>query len=90
MQVIPAEDEPTYDMICKADRDPQSVDAHVRRLEALRRTGIVERVAAGVRKVPPDLLQKAITHDTQKNTGSVIELRSHRPYLARQQLVGDA
>ena len=59
-------------------RDPRSaVDAHVRRLEALRRTGIVERVADGVWKVPPDLLQKARTHDAQKDKGMALELRSH-------------
>lgn len=60
------------------DRDPRSaVDAHVRRLEALRRAGIVERLADGVWKVPPDLLQKARTHDVKKDTGLAIELRSH-------------
>ena len=60
------------------DRNPQAtVDAHVRRLEALRRAGIVERITDGVWKVPPDLLQKVRTHDTQKNNGAVIELRSH-------------
>lgn len=83
------------------DRDPQSaVDAHVRRLEALRRAGIAERVADGVWKVPPDLLQKARMHDSQKNAGLVIKLQSHLP-IDRQvravgatwldkQLVGDA
>lgn len=60
------------------DRDPRSaVDAHVRRLEALRRAGIVERLADGVWKVPTDLLQKARTHDAKKDTGLAIELRSH-------------
>jgi type IV secretory pathway VirD2 relaxase len=60
------------------DRDPRSaVDAHVRRLEALRRAGIVERLADGVWKVPPDLLQKARTHDAQKDKGVALELRSH-------------
>jgi type IV secretory pathway VirD2 relaxase len=62
------------------DRDPQStVDAHVRRLEALRRSGIVERVADGVWKVPPDFLQRTQQHYAQKATGLVIELRSHLP-----------
>ncbi len=60
------------------DRDPQStVDAHVRRLEALRRAGIVERIADGAWTVPPDLLQKARTYDVQKKFGLVVELRSH-------------
>ncbi len=83
------------------DRDPQAaVDAHVRRLEALRRAGIVVRIADGVWKVPPDLLHRAKAYDTQKNVGSAIELRSHLP-IDRQvraigatwldtQLVGDA
>ncbi len=60
------------------NRDPRSaVDAHVRRLEALRRAGIVERIADGVWKVPPDLLQKARTHDAQRDKGVALELRSH-------------
>jgi len=62
------------------NRDPQpTVEAHVRRLEALRRAGIVERIADGVWKVPPDLLQKTQTYDAQKHAGLVIELRSHLP-----------
>lgn len=81
-------------------RDPQSnVDAHVRRLEALRRTGTVERIADGVWQAPPDLLQKAQQHDRQKSAGVPIGLRSHLPidqqvralgttWLDRQ-LVGD-
>jgi type IV secretory pathway VirD2 relaxase len=41
-------------------RDPQEVvAAHVRRLEALRRAGIVERVAEGLWKVPDDLPERA-------------------------------
>lgn len=83
------------------DSDPQfTVDAHVRRLEALRRAGIVERIAEGAWKVPSDLLQKARTHDTQKETGLVIELRSHLSIDQQvraigatwldKQLVGDA
>jgi len=60
------------------DRDPQATaEVHVRRLEALRRSGVVERVADGVWAVPPDLLQKARLHDAQKNAGHAIKLRSH-------------
>lgn len=71
------------------DRSPQSrVDAHVRRLEALRRTGIVERLADGIWKVPPDLLQKASQHDAQKATGLVIELRSHLPLDQQVRAIG--
>lgn len=61
-----------------AARGPQStVDAYVRRLEALRRVGVVERAAEGVWKVPPDFLSRAQAHDAQKAAGLTIELRSH-------------
>jgi len=60
------------------DPDPRSaVDVHVRRLEALRRAGVVERVADGVWKVPSDLTVKARQHDAQKAAGPTIELHSH-------------
>jgi type IV secretory pathway VirD2 relaxase len=71
------------------DRDPRStVGAHVRRLEALRRVGIVERIADGVWKVPPDLLQKAQQHDAQKAAGLVMELRSHLPIDRQVRAIG--
>jgi type IV secretory pathway VirD2 relaxase len=71
------------------DRDPQStVDTHVRRLEALRRDGIVERVADGVWKVPPDLLERARQHDAQKSSGLAIELRSHLPIDQQVRAIG--
>ena len=71
------------------NRDPQSaVNAHVRRLEALRRAGIVERVADGVWKVPPDLLRKARTYDAQKDGGLVVELRSHLPIYQQVRAIG--
>jgi type IV secretory pathway VirD2 relaxase len=71
------------------DRDPQStVDTHVRRLEALRRAGIVERIADGVWKVPPDLLQKAQQHDAQKAAGLEVELRSHLPIDQQVRAIG--
>lgn len=52
---------------------------HVRRLEALRRPGIVERVAEGVWKIPSDLQAQAQRHDAGKAQGQTIELRSHLP-----------
>jgi type IV secretory pathway VirD2 relaxase len=60
--------------------DPQAgVDAHVRRLEALRRSGIVERMVDGVWRVPPDFLSRTQAHDAQRAAGGIIELRSHLP-----------
>jgi type IV secretory pathway VirD2 relaxase len=71
------------------DREPQNtVDAHVRRLEALRRAGIVERIADGVWNVPPDLLQRAKQHDAQKATGLVTELRSHLSISQQARAIG--
>ncbi len=58
-------------------KDPQAtVDVHVRRLEALRRVGIVERVDEGVWRVPPDFLQRARAQDAHKAIDGRIELRS--------------
>ena len=71
------------------DRDPQStVEVHVRRLEALRRAGIAERIADGVWKVPPDLLEKVQKHDARKGAGLVIELRSHLPIDQQVRAIG--
>lgn len=71
------------------DRDPQATaELHVRRLEALRRSGVVERVADGVWAVPPDLLQKARQHDAQKAAGHAIELRSHLSIEQQVQAMG--
>lgn len=71
------------------DPDPQSTaDAHVRRLEALRRAGIVERITAGTWKVPPDLLQRAHEHDVQRAAGLVVNLRSHLPIDQQIRAIG--
>ena len=56
-----------------------AVEAYVRRLEALRRAGAVERVADGVWKVPSDFLSRARGYDAQKVAGITIELRSLLP-----------
>lgn len=70
-------------------RDPQStVDVRVRRLEVLRRAGIVERLADGTWKVPSDLLQKARQHNAQKTSGLAIELRSHLPIDQQIRAIG--
>ncbi|MFN3438202.1 MAG: DUF3363 domain-containing protein [Acidovorax sp.] len=70
-------------------RDPQAaVETHVRRLEALRRAGVVERLADGVWKIPVDLMQRTQQHDAQKTTGRVIELRSHLPIEQQVRAIG--
>lgn len=72
-----------------ADRDPRAtVDVHVRRLEALRRSGVVARVADGIWQVPPDLAEKAQQHEAQKGVGPTIELRSHLPIDQQVRAIG--
>ena len=48
--------------------DPEAyVEAHVRRLEALRRAGVVQRLDADHWCIPADLEQRAARHDTGRN-----------------------
>jgi len=65
------------------------VDVHVRRLEALRRAGIVERVVDGVWRVPTDLPEQGRRYDAQRLDRAVVELRSHLP-IERQTRVRGA
>lgn len=70
-------------------RDPKEVvDAHVRRLEALRRAGIVERVAEGVWRVPTDLPERGRQYDVQRLGGVSVELRSHLPIERQVRVIG--
>ena len=70
-------------------RDPKEVvDAHVRRLEALRRAGIVERVAEGVWRVPTDLPERGRQYDAQRLGGVSVELRSHLPIKRQVRVIG--
>jgi type IV secretory pathway VirD2 relaxase len=62
----------------RSQRDPQElVTAHVRRLEALRRAGVVERLSEGVWRVPADLPERGRQYDAQRLGGAAVELRSH-------------
>jgi type IV secretory pathway VirD2 relaxase len=71
------------------DRDPgEVVNAHVRRLEALRRAGVVERVTEGVWRVPTDLPEQGRQYDTQRLGGVSIELRSHLPIERQTRAIG--
>jgi type IV secretory pathway VirD2 relaxase len=70
-------------------RDPQEVvAAHVRRLEALRRAGIVERVAEGLWKVPNDLPEQGSRYDAQRLGGVAVELKSHLPIERQTRVIG--
>ncbi len=72
------------------DRDPREVvAAHVRRLEALRRAGIVEREAEGVWRVPGDLAERGRQYDAQRlGGGVVVELKSHLPIERQTRVIG--
>ncbi|OIQ95022.1 hypothetical protein GALL_229460 [mine drainage metagenome] len=72
------------------DRDPREVVvAHIRRLEALRRAGIVERVAEDVWRVPDDLAERGRQYDAQRlGGGVVVELKSHLPIERQARVIG--
>ncbi|WCM85479.1 relaxase/mobilization nuclease and DUF3363 domain-containing protein [Acidovorax sp. NCPPB 3859] len=71
------------------DRDPREVvAAHVRRLEALRRAGIVERVSEGLWKVPDDLAERGRRHDAQRLGSVAVELKSHLPIERQIRVIG--
>ena len=61
---------------------------HVRRLEALRRAGIMERVADGLRKVPDDLPERGRQHDAQRLGSVAVELELHLPIERQARVIG--
>ncbi|WP_324042319.1 relaxase/mobilization nuclease domain-containing protein [Aeromonas caviae] len=70
-------------------RDPQEVvAAHVRRLEALRRAGVVERVAEGLWKVPDDMAERGRQYDAQRLGGVSVELKTHLPIERQVRVIG--
>lgn len=69
--------------------DPQTaIDVHVRRLEALRRFGTVERMTDGVWRVPPDFLLGAQAYDAQRIVRVTINLRSHLSIEQQVRILG--
>ncbi|OWJ50926.1 type VI secretion protein [Pseudomonas aeruginosa] len=73
----------------KPGRDPQEVvAAYVRRLEALRRAGIVERVTEGLWKVPDDLAERGRQYDAQRLGGVAVELKSHLSIERQARVIG--
>jgi type IV secretory pathway VirD2 relaxase len=72
-----------------AVRNPTSViDAHVRRLEALRRGNVVERLGDGVWRVPRDLPESAMRYDQSRVSGVQPVVRSHLPVERQVRAVG--
>ena len=71
------------------ERDPEEmVIAHVRRLEALRRVGIVERLADGVWRVPDDLVQRGRRYDRERLRDTPVTLLSHLPIEKQVRAIG--
>jgi type IV secretory pathway VirD2 relaxase len=66
------------------ERDPEGfVQTHVRRLEALRRAQIVERLDEGIWRVPPDLPARGQAYDNRRDATRGMQLRTH-PSLEQQ------
>jgi hypothetical protein len=73
----------------RTDQDLEGfVEAHVRRLEALRRAGLVERIAEGIWQVPDDLPERGRRYDAQRADGALVELRSHLAINQQIQAIG--
>jgi type IV secretory pathway VirD2 relaxase len=53
------------------------VGSHVRRLEALRRAGIVDRVSDGLWRIPADLVARGMEYDRRKQGGMTLHLHCH-------------
>ncbi|EPW8900884.1 relaxase/mobilization nuclease and DUF3363 domain-containing protein [Pseudomonas aeruginosa] len=69
--------------------DPEAlVERHVRRLEALRRAGIVKRLAEGVWRVPTDLPEQGRQHDAGRLGDVAVELRTPQPLEQQVRAVG--
>ncbi|WP_275547849.1 relaxase/mobilization nuclease and DUF3363 domain-containing protein [Pseudomonas sp. Marseille-Q0931] len=71
------------------EQDPDAlVERHVRRLEALRRAGIVERLDEGVWRVPADLPEQGRQHDARRLGDVAVELRTPLPLEQQVRAVG--
>lgn len=68
--------------------DPDHRLAQVRRLEALRRAGLVERLADGVWRIPADLPERGRAFDAQRLGGAVVTLQSPLPVEQQTRAAG--
>ena len=64
------------------------VERHVRRLEALRRAGIVERLADGVWRVPAYLPEQGRRHDARRLGDFTVEMRTPLPVERQVRSIG--
>jgi hypothetical protein len=72
-----------------SERNPEAfVQAHERRLEALRRVGITERLEEGVWRVPPDLVARGRAYDAKRAQGALVDVRSELPVRKQARAIG--
>jgi hypothetical protein len=64
------------------------IQGYVRRLEALRRRGIVERISEDVWRIPADLPEKGRAFDLKRLDGVSVDLRCHLPVERQAQVIG--
>lgn len=64
------------------------VHSHVRRLEALRRAGIVQRIEDGVWRIPPDFPAQALAFDARQVRGAQVEVRSYLSIERQIKVIG--
>jgi type IV secretory pathway VirD2 relaxase len=64
------------------------LEAHVRRLEALRRAGLVEGLEEGVWRVPQDLVDRGRAYDARRAAGVTVDVRSYIPIERQVRAVG--
>lgn len=71
------------------ERNPEAfVQAHVRRLESLRRAGVVERIEEGVWRVPPDIVERGRAYDAKRAQGALVDMRSELPIKQQVRAIG--
>lgn len=69
--------------------DPvEFVQSHIRRLEALRRAGIVERLEDGLWRVPIDLPTQGLNYDRQRSGDADVRLVTQMPVERQRQAIG--
>lgn len=73
----------------KSRFDPETfVQGHVRRLEALRRAGMVERVEEGVWRIPEDLVERGRQFDAERSGGVTVTVQSGLSIQRQTQTLG--
>jgi type IV secretory pathway VirD2 relaxase len=75
--------------VLASERNPEAfVQAHERRLEALRRVGITERVQEGVWRVPLDLVERGRAYDAKRAQGALVDVRSELSIRKQTKAIG--